>query len=256
MQYLQLSHFKLGLDDLFEKRKADLLASAAGAYYAPRLSEGLTAIHALPPVLTGGTPLAAELDAADNQHDGYGAVLFFTAEALLRLPDGDPAHRAAAQRIREAFIPVLGELTAPYAIEASRARERRPLLQDPQLTQDLKLFALPDGRTLVDVAAAFVKAGEHLDQLLSARADAPKGTRKEAGQLRGRVLGLLSSLRKDLAEEVLKDPKLARDLEHRVFGYFDTLSDMLRQTLAAQAAGNPAPLSAVPSKPAGPPNPA
>ena len=72
------------------------------------------------------------------------------------------------------------------------------------------------------------------------------------------LLDLDSSLdaRKDLAEEVLKDPKLARDLEHRVFGYFDTLSDMLRQTLAAQAAGNPAPLSAVPSKPAGPPNPA
>lgn len=232
MRRLNLSNLKVGVRDLLEKRKADLLLTDAGKYYEPRLAGALAAIEALPPALTGGAPLAAELDAADDAHDGFGAALFFVTEVYLRLPDAPPALVAAAKRVREAFVPELGDLVVPYSIEADNAADRRPRLQERKA--DLELFALADGRTLFDVATKLVDAGEHLGTLLSQRADVPKAQRKDAGRLRSAAVGALFRLRKDLVEEVAKNAALPRDLEHRVFGYFDTLADM--QARAARPA--------------------
>jgi hypothetical protein len=224
MRNLNLSNLKVGLRDLLEKRRGDLLKSKAGSYYEPKLVSILAEIDALPPALTGGTPLSVELQAKDAEHDGYGGALHFATEVYLRLPNGDPKVVEAATRIRMAFIPELRELGAPYATEADRANERTPLLES--MKADLELFPMADGTTLHGVATKFVNAGIQLDKLLSSRADVPKASRKLASALRPKAIGVLFKLREDLVEEIQNDAALDRDLEHKVFGYLDTLAAM------------------------------
>ena len=234
-----LTTLKLGLDDLFEKRLPDLHRSKAGQYYAPMLDEQHAAINALPVALTGGAPLAADLDALDAHHDGYGGAMYFTTEVYLRLPATDPELVAAAHRIRAAFIPALAELGASYPVEADRAIERKPLLISMQA--DLTRFPIAGGGTLLDTAKAFLDAGERIHRTLSDRADVPKGARKEAAKLRSTTVGMLGRLRADVVREVKKDSALPRDLEARLFSYFDTLEAM-----------QPAPKAEAPAEPAAP----
>jgi hypothetical protein len=231
---LTLTAVKLGLRDLLDKRRADLRLSKSGRFYEASLEEQSAAIDALPPVLTGGTPLAAEIDTKDAEHDGYGAAIYFTTEVYLRLPDVDPEIAAAALRIRLAFIPALAELTASYAIEAERAMERMPLLAS--MAADLERFPVAGGVSLLGVATSFLRAGEQLHHLISERADVPKASRKEAAALRPATIGILNRLRADLTREIKKDPSLPRDLEQRVFGYFDTLETMHAAAKSAKPA--------------------
>jgi len=81
-------------------------------------------------------------------------------------------------------------------------------------------------KTLLDVAKAFLDEGEKLDELLHQRGNEPKGLRTQAGVLRGKAVGVLNRLRKDLAKEIEQNASLPRDLAHKVFGFFDTLHTM------------------------------
>lgn len=221
---LTLTSVKLGLRDLLDKRRPDLVLSKAGTYYEPQLEEQLAAIETLPPALTGGAPHAATLDALNDTHDGFGAAIYFTTEVYLRLPDASPQTVAAAERIRAAFIPQMAELGASYAVQAERAIERKPLLVS--MKADLERFPLADGGTLLDTAKGFLEAGEQIHLTLSNRADVPKAARKQAAQLRSSAVGVLGRLRDDLVREIKKNPALPRDLEAKVFGYLDTLEQM------------------------------
>ncbi len=234
---LTLTSVKLGLRDLLDKRRPDLLLAKAGAYYESMLEEQSAAIDALPSALTGGAPLASALDALDDEHDGYGGAIYFTTETYLRLPSANAPTVAAAERIRAAFIPAMAELGASYALQAERALERKPLLVS--MKADLELFPLADGGTLLDTAKAFLDAGERIHLTLSDRADVPKAARKQAAQLRSSAVGMLSRLRADLVREIKKDPALPRDLEARLFGYLDTLEDMQRTGKAFSPASPP-----------------
>jgi hypothetical protein len=242
---LTLTIVTLGVRDLLDKRRSDLQQSRAGKYYEAALEEQLAAINALPASLTGGTPLASDLDALDESHDGYGGAIYFVTEAYLRLPGAAPETVAAAQRIRAAFIPALADLGATYATEAERALERKPLLIS--MKPDLQRFPLAGGGTLFDTATAFLDAGERIHHTLSDRADVPKGARKEAAKLRSATVGTLNRLRADVVREVKKDSSLPRDLEARLFGYFDTLEAMKPATKADASA---------PASPEAPPAPA
>ena len=245
---LTLVHLKLGLRDLLDKRAVDLHKSKAGAFHAEELKEHLDGLEALPPALTGGAPLTAELERVDAKHDGFGGAIWFATEVYARLPGAEADVVEAASRIRAAFVPELGELQAAYAVEADRAVDRRPLLKS--LKADLQAIPVAGGGTLHDVATAFLDAGDELEGLLSQRADAmPRGSRKRASALRSTTIGLLNRLRADLAKEVGKNAKLPRDLEARVFGYFDTLGD-LRGPGAGKRAAKPAPAPADPKPPA------
>lgn len=236
---LTLADLKLGLHDLFEKRSPDLLRSKAGKYHAPILAEQRDAIDTLPPTLTGGIPLAGEIEALDDAHDGFGAAIYFTTEVYLRLPQADPDTITAAKRIRDAFIPELGELGASYVTEAERAMQRRPLLKS--MKADLKRFPMADGSSLLEVATSFIDAGEALHHKLSERADKSLGNRKAAARIRSSSVGALNRLREDIARELERDPALPRDLDALVFGYFDTL--------AAMHAPRPARISVLPGEP-------
>lgn len=234
-----LATLKLGLMDLLTKRRDDLLLSKSGNFYLADLEEQKNAIDALPPVLTGGTPLAAEIDALDARHDGYGGILFFTTEAVLRDPEATPEQKAAARRIRDELVPSLDQLNAAYVVEAQRAVERRPKLDSMKAYLDL--FHAPGGGTLSDVAEKFVQAGETLHSMLSDRADVSKATRKAATALRPATIGLLNRLRADLVRDITKNASLPRDLEKRVFGYLDLLEAMNEKKPEAEPEAQPKP---------------
>lgn len=98
---------------------------------------------------------------------------------------------------------------------------------------------------LDELDAAFLGTGESLHNKLSDRADLRPGSRKDAAALRPATIGILNRFRADLRREIKKDPKLPQDLEHKVFGYFDTLKAMHQ----AQAKAEPPP--AAPAAPEG-----
>lgn len=234
---------RLFLDDLFEKRHADLAKSKTGRFREAELLEQRDKIQALPAALTGGTPLADDIDSADSVHDGFGGSLYYATESVFRNPESTEEQRAAAQRVRDAFIPALKELKAEYTVEAARAKDRQPRLKERKA--DLIMIQSPSGGTLFEVAQKFIDAGLHLDELLSKRADVPQNKREGAGAIRSETVGLVNRFRADLARELGKNPSLPQDLDRRVFGYLDTLAELGPKAAAAQ----PAPADVPPAQP-------
>lgn len=95
-----LKILQLGLRDLVDKRKADLVLSNAGKYFAPKLEKNLTMIDGLPPAYVGGEPMADDLDRMDRAHNGWGSLIYFTTEAAMRRPNA-PARREGAADPRQ-----------------------------------------------------------------------------------------------------------------------------------------------------------
>lgn len=218
MVHLTLSSLILALDDLLTKRLSALESFAAGKAAVPFLTVRREKIAALPAELKGA-PLAEELGAADLRHDGFGAVVWFGTEAVLRHPDATAEMITAAQKVRKAFIPTMEALRVRYDIEAQSAKDNEAFLVT--LEDELKMFQVPTGGTLFDAAKGFVEEGKKLDVLLSSRADAK--SRREATVLRIAVISKLNRLRQDLADALKDDASLPADLEGQVFGYFDML---------------------------------
>ena len=246
---IDLYHLVLALRDLLNKRHPDLLKSKAGQYYDAQLKNQLVHFDLLPPTLTG-TPFAGSLREEDKGHDGYGGVIFFTTEQVRRNPDATKEQVAAAGRIRAGFIPMRSELRAEYAVEAHRADEHEPLLTT--LKTDLESLKTATGGTLYEVAQKFVASGHRINKWLSERADVEKAARKEAAVVRSETVGILGRLRADLVKEVNSDASLPRDLEHRVFGYFDQLAPN-RQHVEPETSVSPAnPIAPVPATPPAP----
>jgi hypothetical protein len=227
LKHLTLGDLRMGLDDLFEHRGEHLDRSRAGQLYRPQLETKRREINALPAAAGADLPLVAELDRTDAVHDGQGYGLWHYTEAVLRHPAATDEDRAAARRIREAFIPALAELNAAYAVEAEHARLRRARLAEREA--DLRRFPVSvGGQTLYDWAAAFLAAGETLDRLLSQRAtavaeSAPGPDRTAGLVLRSGTIGLLGRFRTALDDEMDHDKDLPRNLDELVFGYLDQL---------------------------------
>ena len=220
-----IATIRRGIHNLFTERNDALIASKAGVYHKDELYEAHLGLGALPEVLTS-TPYKVELRTTDGRHDRFGRLIYFVTEACFQDPNASAEMVAAAQQIRDAFIPSLDELTDSYATEAERAIKRKPLLVS--LGDTLKKFTLPwnPSQTLLDVATSFLNEGEKLNELLNDRADVPKGARAQALTLRNKAMAVLNRLRKDLQKEIARDSNLPRDLEQRVFGFFDTLHAM------------------------------
>lgn len=224
MRNLGLGDLLLGLRNLATERKADLLLSATGKVYAGKFAKQQTLIEAVPEAMRGGRPLAQELASKDRHHDGFGEAIHYYTEAIVRLPSAPQELKDAAIRVREAFVPKLGVLRATYADEAATAVRKRPLLDS--LEADLQALAVPHpaGATLLDWATAFVDAGDDIDKLLNDRSLVGNDTLPAPVQkVRSTTLGLLSRFRAALIDEIEEDTSLPRDLESRIFSYFDQL---------------------------------
>lgn len=226
MRDLHLGDLDIALENLMTQRKADLDLSAAGKLYGPMLVKRHEAIQRLPEALRK-RPLVAELSAADVRHDGYGGAILAYVEAILLLPTSSDAIRAAALRIREAFVPNKTALTDSYAEEAATAKKNRPKLAE--LEADLKMFPAPNGETLHDWVSGFLDTGDELSTLLNARSLAGVSDTENGTKLRTETIKLLYQLRTTLQTEMAEDPALPRDLEGRVFSYLDELNTRRRR---------------------------
>jgi hypothetical protein len=228
-----LNTIRRGTHNLLTERADALNASKAGVYHKDDLQECFVAADALPEVVTSA-PYKFELRTTDQRHDGRGRVVYYVTEACAHDPDASAATRENARLIREAFIPSLDELTDSYATEAERAKNRQTTLAS--MADTLKTFALPwdSSRTLYDVIAAFLAEGEKLNALLNDRADVPKGVQTQALHVRSKTMAVLNRFRKDLKKEIARNPNLPRDLEQRVFGFYDTLHAMESASRASE----------------------
>jgi hypothetical protein len=222
-QILTLADIKLGLGDLFTKRLPALTSTKVGVGHEDILAHQRKAVDDLPSVLTGGKPLAEELAATDVEHDGFGTALWHITEAYLKAPKVNSTVKAAAARVRAAFIPERTALQESYADEAEAAVRRKEKLT--ALETDLKLIPLAEGGSLLDWATSFLSAGEKLSDLLSQRADTDTTLRKHASALRSETIGILNELRRSVAREQARRADLPKDLDDQIFGYLDLLEE-------------------------------
>lgn len=242
MANLPLGDLKLVLDDLFTKRHAELKSSQVGRAYEAKLKAIRAEIDALAPAQAGGRPLAAELAATDQIHDGLGAAIFHMATAYADHPTADAEVRKAALRIREKFVPRLGELKKPYAVEAATAAESKKQLGG--FKADLARFPVAGKQTLFDWVSAFIAAGERLGVIMSERGDVNRAADVQAagkaGLLRSRAQGLLGRARAAIGDE-------DEQLEKRLFAYYDELAALAAKPTAKKA--SPAAPASPPMKP-------
>jgi hypothetical protein len=223
MQKLTIGDLSLGLANLMADRKPRVDGCAAGKLFGPMLAKKQAAIEGLPEALRRGKPLAEELAHVDDDYDGFGGGLYAYTEAILLAPSMSPDERAAAQRIRDAFIPRKAALSDSYAEEAATAKRNRSKLAERKA--DLELFPVPGGKTLYDWALAFLDKGDEIDGLLNQRslAGVGQGTRATAAALRSDTVGLLYQFRAAVKAEI-EDKGLPAALEEQIFSYFDELS--------------------------------
>jgi len=226
MRYLTLADLKLALINLLNERKSELSVSDTGKLYTKQLHAKLDEIQKLPEALTGGRPLAHELGTTDIEHDAIGESLYYYAEAIIRNPLLPIPVKRSAQRVRDTFVPRLDVLRESYADQAAAALENREELT--RLENDLKALPVPLGGTMLEWATAFVERGETMHRLLSDRSLSAGAAPlpEHAIKLRASTIGVLTRFRAALADELDVSPDLPRDLDTKLFSYFDELQDM------------------------------
>jgi hypothetical protein len=163
--------------------------------------------------------MADQLAEADARHDGWGTAAYKLAEALRALPNASAALKSGADAVLTTYVPSLDSLQKRYLDEVAAATENRTRLKADRAV--LEAVPTPDGATLYTWIKAQLDAAAELDALLEARADAPRGARREVTRLRSKGISLLNNFRAALLDEMEMDPKLPRDLEQKVFGYMD-----------------------------------
>lgn len=239
MIHLTIEDLYLFLKDLLGNRAADLMLSSLNTVYRPLLESVLRNLETLPD-LVRGRPLSQELADTDANHDAAGRALAALFDALEQHPLVPAAIRARAGELRTSFIPSLVDLKASYADEAAAALRGRERLE--ALREELKQLALPDGNTLYTWLAYFLDQGVELDRLLRLRAERSLPALGPGGALppspamvRIQTLGLLGRLRATLADELVTNQTLPRDLDSRLFGYLDQLAQARAQSAASAA---------------------
>jgi hypothetical protein len=224
MRNLTLADLRLVLADMLDNRADVLKSTQTGKLYGPILAAKRKALENLPdPGASVPHTVVEDINAVDAQHDGLGAAIWHYTEAVLGHPTISAELRDAARRVREAFIPDLGALRDSFADEAAAAAQNRPKLE--KLAEDLRRFATPDGKTLHDWVAAFLDQGDKLARLLSARVPATgfEAFRQNTA-LRVTTIGLLGRFRAALADEMAEHPQKPRDLDAKIFGFVDEVS--------------------------------
>lgn len=225
-----------------EAMRAALLSLALGPMAQAELMEVLEQLETLAPDFSKDTlPLAEQLQALDELHDGHLRAAHFYLRALEALPKLDDARKAAVARIREGLLPSLEVVRLPYADQLAQASGLRGNLD--ALRGDLALFPIPEGDLGAWISAAFDAAAQ-MERLLTQRAATEAAQRAssppfgEASQMRLRALGVLGALRASIPLELKRRPELSKNIDSELFRLLDNLS-----TARANAAQTPTPPS-------------
>jgi hypothetical protein len=234
----------LVLDDLFENKIGLLEQAKAFAIYRPALEERREKLAAVRKALEG-RPLSEELKTADLVHDSTGRALHLICTGLGQLVTLDQDQRNLLARIQKTFVPTLGDLQKSYEDEAAAAARRRPALEE--MEAELKAFPVAPEMTMHTLVSSYIDAGQQIDVLLSKRATATaeetSGREAESVAIRSETVGLLGRFRSALADEIAMTPELQRDLEAKVFAYYDQLSQSREDRSAKPKPQTPIPES-------------
>jgi hypothetical protein len=224
MQYVTFGDLRLGVRDLLETKTEFTSKAIAFSIYRDPLKAKLALFESLHQA-QGGRPLAVELGNADGVHDSTGRALHYIGKAAAELKDLEESVRAAVAEVVGKVIPSLGLLKESYEDEAAEAAEKRNVLEGHR--DFLEAFPFGPKHTLKSILTAHVEAGEKLGQILSKRADTVADVQnartKEIMALRSVTIGLLNRFRQAVADEVEHNPSLPRDLESKIFTYFDQM---------------------------------
>jgi hypothetical protein len=224
MKYTTYGDLRLGVRDLLENKAETASLAIAFRIYQDPLKARLEALESLHRALRG-KPLSEELAGADGIHDSTGRALYYIGKAVEELTDIDENVRVTVIEIVGKVIPSLSLLRESYENEADRAANNRKVLESN--AEFAEAFPFGKKHTMKSILAAHVGAGEKLNELLSKRADTvavETGSRtKELMTVRGVTIGLLNRFRQAVADEVAHNLALPRDLEAKIFSYFDQM---------------------------------
>ncbi len=224
MKYSTFGDLRLGFRDLFENKAETASSAIAFQIYRTPLQARQEVLESLHQSVRG-KPLSAELGETDGLFDASGRALFYVRKAVEELLDLDPSVRDKVSEMTDKVVPSLGVLQKSYEDEADHTATSRKVLESE--ADFLATFPVGPSHTLKSILAAHVEAGEKLGALLSKRADtaaAETASRTKAIiAARSVTIGLLSRFRQAVVDEVAANPALPRDLESKIFAYFDQL---------------------------------
>jgi hypothetical protein len=226
MSYCTVGDLDLILADLFDSKKALLEQTLSFKIYGPTLEEQKNEISKITAALQK-KPLSEELADTDALHDSTGRAIFHICEAYSQLVTLSQAHRDFAAKVAETFVPSLGGLQKSYEDEAAAAKKRETNLEE--LKTSLEAFPVAPETSLYTLVSAHIEAGKKIDSLLSARAETTAEDEanrvKQVGVLRSKTIGTINQLREALAHEVSVNQELPRDLESKIFSYYDQIGE-------------------------------
>jgi hypothetical protein len=224
-----------------DKMRAALLSLSLGPMAEAELMEILEQLEAVAPDFSkDALPLAEQLRALDEVHDGHLRAAHFYLRAVEALPDLDDARKAAVARIREGLLPSLEVVRLPYADQLAQASGLRGNLDG--LRDELALFPTHEGDLGAWISAAFDAAAQ-MEALLVERthaelAGARSSKEVDVRYVRGRALGVLGAVRASIPMELKRRPELARDVEEVLFRHLDRFAE---SRLLAQGAATAPP---------------
>jgi hypothetical protein len=215
---------RLGLRDLFDNKAEYTALAVAFQIYRDPLKAKLLIFESVHRTF-GGKPLVTELLRIDRVHDTNGRALYFIGKALEALEASDDSiHRPLIDIIFKT-VPSLGSLSESYEDEAAHSKDKRKILDENAET--LAAFSFGPKHNLKSILTAHVEAGEKFDGILSQRADTvakdQNARNKEIITLRATTIGILNRFRQAVVDEVAVNQALPRDLESKIFTYFDQM---------------------------------
>jgi hypothetical protein len=188
------------------------------------------------------------LEAALAAHSGLGRFIWYGLAAVAAAPQFDSPVRRAAEKVQAVIGKRPPSLTAKAALRVERAAVvRREVARLP--AEVAALPPAPGGEAFGTCIARWCDQGRAFSNgLVSARVaegqpvEAPDST----GTKVNRLNGLITRARAALRDEVAYDLTLPRTLEAEVFGLYDTLLEVHRAEVAAQARRTAQPAAAPP----------
>ena len=204
------------------RRVMDL--SASTDTYLTGIDEVFAELDLIPGAYEEPADIAQAIDKAAGDHDGWGGLLFDTAQAQQNHPQLTAAQKQDILDAARAFVPTRKDLVRAYAVEAQNARDREAALA----IHGPVLATVPIvGGTCLDAARNYVDAGKRLGDGLARRVlneASGSGDRSAVAALRAALVHRITRWRTAVEDEIHIRKRLPANAVELIFGYLDRLA--------------------------------